>query len=35
MRAAWFEKFGDAADALVVGELEAPVAGPGEALIRL
>lgn len=35
MRAAWFEKFGDAADALVVGELETPVAGPGEVLIRL
>lgn len=35
MRAAWFEKFGDAADALVIGELEAPVAGPGEVLIRL
>lgn len=35
MRAAWFEKFGEAADALVVGELETPVAGPGEVLIRL
>jgi len=35
MRAAWFEKFGDAADVLVVGELETPVAGPGEVLIRL
>lgn len=35
MRAAWFEKFGDAADVLQVGELETPVAGPGEVLVRL
>ena len=35
MRAAWFEKFGDAADALQLGELDAPVAGPGEVLVRL
>ncbi len=35
MRAAWFESFGDAADALQVGELEAPVAGSGEVLVRL
>jgi NADPH:quinone reductase-like Zn-dependent oxidoreductase len=35
MRAAWFEKFGDAADVLSVGELETPIAGPGEVLVRL
>jgi NADPH2:quinone reductase len=35
MRAAWFEKFGAAADALQVGELDTPAAGPGEVLIRL
>ena len=35
MRAAWFEKFGDAADALQVGELNTPSAGPGEVLVRL
>lgn len=35
MRAAWFEKFGDAADVLTVGDLETPVAGPGEVLVRL
>lgn len=35
MRAAWFEKFGDAADVLQVGELDPPVAGPGEVLVRL
>jgi NADPH2:quinone reductase len=35
MRAAWFEKFGTAADVLKVGEFETPVAGPGEVLIRL
>jgi NADPH:quinone reductase-like Zn-dependent oxidoreductase len=35
MRAAWFEKFGNAANVLEVGELETPVAGPGEVLVRL
>lgn len=35
MRAAWFENFGDAADALQLGELDAPIAGPGEVLVRL
>lgn len=35
MRAAWFEKFGDATDVLTVGELETPIAGPGEVLVRL
>ena len=35
MRAAWFEEFGNAADVLQVGELDTPVAGPGEVLVRL
>lgn len=35
MRAAWFEKFGDASEVLNVGELETPTAGPGEVLVRL
>lgn len=35
MRAAWFEKFGDAADTLQIGELEKPVAAAGEVLVRL
>lgn len=35
MRAAWFEKFGDAAEVLKVGEMDAPEAGPGEVLVRL
>jgi NADPH2:quinone reductase len=35
MRAAWFDKFGAARDVLRVGELETPVAGPGEVLVRL
>ena len=35
MRAAWFESFGSAADVLTVGELDAPVAGSGEVLVRL
>ena len=35
MRAAWFEKFGNANDVLTVGELETPTAGPGEVLVRL
>ena len=35
MRAAWFEKFGEAAEVLKVGEMDTPVAGPGEVLVRL
>ena len=35
MRAAWFEKFGSAADVLLVGELDTPTAGSGEVLVRL
>jgi NADPH:quinone reductase len=35
MQAAWFEKFGAARDVLVLGEQPAPVAGPGEVLVRL
>jgi len=35
MRAAWFDSFGSAKDVLQVGELETPVAGPGEVLVRL
>jgi len=35
MRAAWFESFGAAADVLQVGELETPVAEPGEVLVRM
>ena len=35
MRAAWFEKFGSAADVLTIGEKPTPVAGVGEVLVRL
>jgi NADPH:quinone reductase-like Zn-dependent oxidoreductase len=35
MRAAWFEEFGAASDVLKTGELDTPVAGPGEVLVRL
>lgn len=35
MRAAWFEEFGAARDVLKVGELDTPVAGPGEVLVRM
>ncbi|MCH8944502.1 MAG: NADPH:quinone reductase [Proteobacteria bacterium] len=35
MRAAWFESFGAATDVLQVGELETPVAEPGEVLVRM
>ena len=35
MRAAWFDSFGSAKDVLQVGELETPVAGAGEVLVRL
>lgn len=35
MRAAWFEKFGPAAEVLIVGEQPDPQPGPGEVLVRL
>jgi len=35
VRAAWFEEFGAARDVLQVGELDDPVAGPGEVLVRV
>ena len=35
MRAAWFEDFGPATDVLQVGEIDKPVPGPGEVLVRL
>lgn len=35
MKAAWFERFGAAADVLVLGEQPVPTAGPGEVLVRL
>ncbi|MBL6754076.1 MAG: alcohol dehydrogenase catalytic domain-containing protein, partial [Pseudomonadales bacterium] len=35
MRAAWFEKFGSANEALIIGDLPKPEAGPGEVLVRL
>jgi len=35
MRAAWFEEFGSARDVLQLGELDVPVAAPGEVLVRL
>lgn len=35
MKAAWYEKFGSAEEALVVGEREDPQPGPGEVLVRL
>ena len=35
MRAAWFDRFGPAAEVLKLGERETPVAGPGEVLVRL
>ena len=35
MRAAWFESFGPAAEVLTVGEIDTPVAGPGEVLVKL
>lgn len=35
MKAAWFESFGSASDVLTIGELEKPVAGQGEVLVRL
>lgn len=35
MRAAWFERFGRAAEVLEVGELDTPTAGPGEVRVRV
>lgn len=35
MKAAWYERQGQAADVLDVGEMEAPVPGPGEVRIRV
>lgn len=35
MRAAWYERNGKAHDVLVIGEMETPVPGPGEVLVRL
>lgn len=35
MRAAWYERFGPAAEVLKAGEVETPAPGPGEVLVRL
>ncbi|MEM8592571.1 MAG: NADPH:quinone reductase [Pseudomonadota bacterium] len=35
MRAAYYERFGAASDVLRVGEVDTPVPGPGEVLVRL
>ena len=35
MKAAWYERFGAAADVLTVGEQKDPRPGPGEVLVRL
>lgn len=35
MKAAWFERFGPAAEVIQVGEQPRPEAGPGEVLVRL
>jgi NADPH:quinone reductase-like Zn-dependent oxidoreductase len=35
MKAAYYERFGPAAEVLTVGDLENPQAGPGEVLVRL
>lgn len=35
MQAAWFESFGSAADALVLGELPSPQPAPGEVLVKV
>ncbi len=35
MKAAWYEHFGPASEALIVGDLEDPQPGPGEVLVRL
>jgi len=35
MKAVWFERFGNAAESLIIGEQPNPVAGPGEVMIKL
>jgi len=35
MRAAWFDTFGSAKDVLQLGEIDKPIAGPGEVLVRV
>ena len=35
MKAAWFEKFGDAKDVLLYGDFETPQPKHGEVLVRL
>jgi NADPH2:quinone reductase len=35
MKAVWYERFGSASEVLVAGDMDAPVAGPGEVLVRL
>lgn len=35
MKAAWYEKNGSARDVLILGELEKPVAGSGQVLVRI
>ena len=35
MRAGWYEKTGPAAEVVKTGEMQTPVAGPGEVLVRL
>jgi NADPH2:quinone reductase len=35
MKAAWFEKFGAAADTIIIGEQPKPVAGDGQVLVKL
>lgn len=35
MRASWFESFGPAADTIIIGEKDTPVAGPGEVLVKM
>ncbi|MGI9295796.1 MAG: NADPH:quinone reductase [Pseudomonadales bacterium] len=35
MKAAWFEAFGPAADAIIIGDQPTPTAGAGEVLVRL
>ncbi|MDO8694208.1 MAG: NADPH:quinone reductase [Sheuella sp.] len=35
MKAAWYERNGEARDVLVVGEMQTPVAGPGEVLVKV
>ena len=35
MKALWYERFGPASDVLTFGEMDDPVAGPGEVLVRV